>query len=252
MAVLRSFDMVGEVLGWDEAFLGVTTDDPFEFARSVQAAVLAETLLHCSVGIGDNKLRAKLATGFAKPAGVYQLTRFNWFAVMGERPTTALWGIGTKTGRKLAELGFTTVAELARADPEALAARLGPRMGPWYRGLARGAGGAEVTDTPYLAKSHSRETTFQSDLTSLPDITAEVVALAQRVAADVVAEGRPAARVAVKIRFAPFFTHTRSMTLPAPSSDASVIEKAALEVLEKFTVDRPIRLLGVRAEFPAE
>ncbi|HYQ65866.1 DNA polymerase IV [Actinophytocola sp.] len=252
MAVLRSFGVPLEVLGWDEAFLGVTADDPFEFARSVQAAVLDRTRLSCSVGIGDNKLRAKLATGFAKPAGVFQLTRSNWFEVMADRPTTALWGIGTKTARKLAELGYTTVAELARADEDALATRLGPRMGPWYRGLARGAGGTAVTSTPYVAKSRSRETTFQSDLTELPEITAEVVALARRVAADVVDEGRPAARVAVKVRFVPFFTHTRSVTLPAPTADPGLLENAALAVLAKFTLDRPIRLLGVRAEFPED
>lgn len=252
MAVLRSFDVVVEVLGWDEAFLGASVEDPFALARAVQAAVLSSTRLSCSVGIGDNKLRAKLATGFAKPAGVYQLTRTNWFAVMGDRPTTALWGIGTKTGRKLEALGFTTVAELARADPDMLAGALGPRMGPWYRGLARGAGSAEVTGTPYVAKSRSRETTFQTDLTEPSDITAEVVALAHRVAADVAEEGRPAARVAVKVRFAPFFTHTRSMTLPSPTADPSLLEKAALEVLAKFHLDRPIRLLGVRAEFPEE
>ncbi|HEX6356909.1 DNA polymerase IV [Actinophytocola sp.] len=250
MAVLRSFGVVVEVLGWDEAFLGLPDGDPFAFARSVQEAVLARTRLSCSVGIGDNKLRAKLATGFAKPAGVYQLTRENWFAVMADRPTTALWGIGTKTARKLAELGFATVADLAQADPDVLAARLGPRMGPWYRGLARGAGSAEVTGTPYVAKSRSRETTFQENLTALPEITAEVVTLAHRVAADVVGEGRLAARVAVKVRFAPFFTHTRSMTLPAPTDDAARLEEAALTVLGKFELDRPVRLLGVRAEFP--
>ncbi|MBB4910399.1 DNA polymerase IV [Actinophytocola algeriensis] len=272
-AVLRSLDgVVVEALGWDEAFLGVTTDDPVAFALSVRAAVLEHTRLSCSIGIGDNKLRAKLATGFAKcrnvrsassatcrdvrsassakAAGVYQLTRDNWFAVMAERPTTALWGIGAKTGRKLAELGFTTVAELARAEPEVLAERLGPRMGPWYRGLARGAGSAEVTDTPWVAKSRSRETTFQVDLTDGTEIAAEVSALARRVAADVVAEGRPAARVAVKVRFAPFFTHTRSMTLPSPTDDVTRLTEAALAVLAKFELDRPVRLLGVRAEFP--
>jgi DNA polymerase-4 len=250
MAVLRSFDAVVEVLGWDEAFLGVTTEDPDGVAREVRAAVLARTRLSCSVGIGDNKLRAKLATGFAKPAGVYRLTRDNWFAVMADRPTTALWGIGTKTGRKLAALGFTTVAELARADPEVLAGHLGPRMGPWYRGLALGADSAEVTGTPYVAKSRSRETTFQEDLTSREEIAAAVGALAGRVAADVAEEGRPAVRVAVKVRFAPFFTHTRSMTLPAPTADAALLAEAALAVLARFELDRPVRLLGVRAEFP--
>lgn len=249
MATLREFDAVVEVLGWDEAFLGVETSEPEAFAAEVQRAVLERTRLSSSVGIGDNKLRAKLATGFAKPAGIYRLTRENWFAVMGERPTEALWGIGRKTARKLADLGFGTVRELAGADPEVLAARLGPTMGPWYRTLALGAGGTEVTATPYVARSRSRETTFQEDLTAPADISAAVITLARRVADDVVAEGRPAARVAVKVRFAPFFTHTRSKTLPAPTSDAGELERAALEVLAMFTDDRPVRLLGVRAEF---
>src|SRR5689334_13543706 len=65
MATLRAMDgAVVEVLGWDEAFVGVRTDDPEAFARRAQAEVLAATRLHCSVGIGDNKVRAKIATGF--------------------------------------------------------------------------------------------------------------------------------------------------------------------------------------------
>jgi DNA polymerase-4 len=250
MDTLRTFDAVVEVLGWDEAFLGASTADPWALAREIQQRVLARTRLSCSVGIGDNKLRAKLATGFAKPAGVFELTRDNWVEVMADRPTEALWGIGRKTARKLAELGFTTVAELARADPAVLAGRLGPTTGPWLRTLALGAGSTTVRSTPYVARSRSRETTFQVDLTSPSDIAAEVAVLARRVAEDVAAEGRPAARVAVKVRFAPFFTHTRSMTLPAPTSSAAAIEEAALEVLGRFADDRPVRLLGVRAEFP--
>jgi DNA polymerase-4 len=251
METLRSFDVPVEVLGWDEAFLGVSTEDPESVAGEIRRAVLDRTRLSCSVGIGDNKLRAKLATGFAKPAGVYRLTRDNWFAVMADRPTAALWGIGRKTARKLAELGFTTVAELARAEPDVLAERLGPTMGPWYRTLALGAGGTEVTGTPYVPRSRSRETTFQENLTSPAEISSQVALLARRVAQDVLAEGRPAARVAVKVRFAPFFTHTRSMTLTEPTSDAGTIEDAALTVLARFADDRPIRLLGVRAEFAA-
>ncbi|MCT2585182.1 DNA polymerase IV [Actinophytocola gossypii] len=249
MATLREFDAVVQVLGWDEAFLGVSVDDPEALAGEIQRAVLAATSLSASIGIGDNTLRAKLATGFAKPAGIFRLTRDNWVAVMGERPTEALWGIGGKTARKLAGLGFTTVRELAGADPGVLAARLGPTMGPWYRTLALGAGSTEVSATPYVPRSRSRETTFQEDLTTRAEIGAAVAALARRVAEDVVAEGRPAARVAVKVRFAPFFTHTRSMTLPEPTSDADELERAALAVLALFTDDRPVRLLGVRAEF---
>ncbi|RSN41828.1 DNA polymerase IV [Amycolatopsis sp. WAC 04197] len=249
MATLREFPVVVEVLGWDEAFLGVTTADPEALAADIRREVADETGLSCSVGIGDNKLRAKLATGFAKPAGIFRLVQDNWWEVMAEKPTDALWGIGGKTTKKLAEAGYHTVLELAGADPADLAARFGPKLGPWYRILAGGLGDAEVTATPYVARSRSRETTFQQNLTDPEVMAAEVAALSKRVSQDVAEEGRPAARIAVKVRFAPFQTHTHSVTLPAPTSDPGEIEKAALAVLGMFDLGRPVRLLGVRAEF---
>ena len=132
-----------QVLGWDEAFVGVETDDPEAYARMLQLAVLDRTSLHCSVGIGDTLVRAKVATGFGKPRGVYRLTADNWLDVMGDRPTIDLWGVGTKISRRLAALGVTTVRELAAADLAALMAEFGPRMGPWY--MALGLPGAMFT-----------------------------------------------------------------------------------------------------------
>ena len=78
MAVLQETGCPVEVLGWDEAFVGVETDDPESFARGLAADVKAATDLDCSVGIGDNKLQAKIATGYGKPAGVYRLTTQTW------------------------------------------------------------------------------------------------------------------------------------------------------------------------------
>jgi DNA polymerase-4 len=255
MAVLRGFAGVTvEVLGWDEAFVGATVADDaaaVELARRIQAAVEAETRLTCAVGIGDNLLRAKIATEFGKPGGRFTLTAENWVEVMGHRPTRALWGVGAKTAAKLAERGLTTVDELAAADPEALAAELGPALGPWYVQLGRGIGRVEVRGEPWVARSHGREETFPADLTDWADVRAAAVTLAHRVAEDVRAEGRPAARVGVKVRFAPFTTKTRSMTLPEPTSDTATLEAAALEVLERFHPGRPVRLVGVRAELAA-
>jgi DNA polymerase-4 len=253
LEVLRGFEVVVEVLGWDEAFLGATTDDPESLAATIRAAVLDRTGLHCSVGIGDNTLRAKLATGFAKPRGVFRLTRENWSAVMGELPTGALWGIGRRTAPKLAALGITTVGELAAADPAELAAHLGPSMGPWYVQLGAGIGRVQVHGEPYVARSRSRETTFQENLDDPERIRAEVDALARRVAADVAVEGRPAVRVGLKVRFAPFWTATRSAALPAPTGDPDALAAAAVALLDRFDErdrGRPVRLLGVRAEFP--
>lgn len=242
-----------ELLGWDEAFLGAVSGDPEGLAAEIRAAVLAGTGLHCSVGIGDNTLRAKLATGFAKPRGVFRLTRENWFTVMGDLPTGALWGIGRRTAPKLAALGITTVAELAAADPAELAEHLGPSMGPWYVQLGRGIGRAQVHGEPYVPRSRSRETTFRDNLTDPGLIRDETAVLARRVAADVAAEGRPAVRVGLKVRFAPFCTATRSAALPEPTADPEALAAAAVALLERFDErdrGRPVRLLGVRAEFP--
>jgi DNA polymerase-4 len=261
MATLRGLAWGGvpvvlEVLGWDEAFLGPGAGhgdlgDPREFAEQVRAAVLAATDLHCSVGVGDNKLRAKIATDFGKPRGVWQLTEENWFEVMGERPTTALWGIGAKTGKKLAALGIDTVAQLASSDARVLAAELGPTMGPWYHRLGRGVDSSPVDATPWVPRAHGREETFQQDLETPEQVAAAVRGLTGRVLADIRAERRPAARVGLKVRFAPFLTVSRSLTLPEPTYDPAVLETAAVSLLDRLDErdrGRPVRLLGVRLE----
>ncbi|MGH3498123.1 MAG: DNA polymerase IV [Nocardioidaceae bacterium] len=251
MATLRSTDAVVEVMGWDEAFLGIDTDDPEGYARDVQARVSAATGLHSSLGIGDNRLRAKIATEFGKPAGVFRLTDDNWFPVMADRPPDALWGIGRKTAKRLAGLGLTTVRALALADPQWLADELGPTMGPWYRRLARGVDRSTVDPTPYVARSHGRETTYQQNLTDPAEVERQLRDLARRVAQDVRTDGRPVVRVGLKVRYAPFDTHSHSLPLAEPTGSRDEIEKAALELLERVDRDRPIRLLGVRAEMAA-
>jgi DNA polymerase IV len=248
MDTLRSFPVVVEVWGWDEAFLGARTDDPHGLASDVQHEVATQTGLSCSVGIGDNKLRAKTATGFAKPAGVFQLTRHNWMAVMGDRPVDALWGIGAKTARKLADHGLTTVAQLAAADADSLVERFGPTVGRWYPRLARGVGDTQVTADPWVPRSRSREATYPRDLTSREQIEERVVDMAREVAREVIADGRRVVRVAVKVRYSPFFTQTHVRTCPEPTADVAEIERWALRVLDLFDLTRPVRLLGVRVE----
>lgn len=248
MATLRSQPgATVQVLGWDEAFVGIQAEDPEGYARKLQAAVLAQTRLHCSVGIGDTLVRAKVATGFGKPAGVFRLTADNWLAVMGGRPTIDLWGVGTKVSRRLVTLGIETVAELAASEPSSLVPEFGPKMGPWYAQLGRGDGDSVVDDTPWVARGHSRETTFQQDLTEPAQVDDALRELAARVLEDVAAEGRPVIGLTLKVRYAPFLTKTYAKKIPETSDGTEVLARA-LGLTARIEPARPIRLLGLRAE----
>jgi DNA polymerase-4 len=249
MATLRALPgVVLEVIGWDECFLGVPSDDPEAVARTAQAAVLEATGLHCSVGIGDNKVRAKIATEFGKPRGMFRLTAGNWFEVMGERPTRDLWGVGPKVSKRLSDHGVKTVRELADADEQELVAEFGPRMGVWYRELGAGIGPDAVDDTPWVARSHSRETTFQQNLTTADEVEAAIRDLAGSAFDDCAAEGRPVVRVHLKVRYAPFETKTFGRKLPEPTERRDDVIAAAVALGTALDREREVRLLGVRAE----
>jgi DNA polymerase-4 len=253
MDTLRSFDdAVVQVLGWDEAFMGIQASEPEQLARAVQARVLEVTRLWCSIGVGDSRHRAKLANGFAKPRGVFTLTRETWFELMGGMPTEALWGIGAKTGRKLAALGLRTVDQLAAADEVILADAFGPMTGPWLRQLATGDDDGSVTDVPHVPRGHGHERTFQHDLTEREAIERELSRLVRELMEDLRTDGRPVERVVVKVRFVPFVTRQHGVRLTSPTTDQVEIDRVAHLALAKFDYHRPIRLLGVRGEFAAK
>jgi DNA polymerase IV len=251
MGLLRDLGYPVEVWGWDEAYLAVAADDsvdPTQIAEQIQTVIFSETGLSCSVGISDNKQRAKVATGFAKPAGIFVLTDANWMNVMADRPVDALWGVGPKTAKKLAALGITAVWELAHSDAELLTSTFGPRTGLWLLLLAKGGGDAEVSAEPWVPRSRSHVVTFPRDLTDRAEMDSAITELAQRALDDVVDAGRIVTRVAVTVRTATFYTRTKIRKLAAPTTDGDVIVAAALRVLDLFELDRPVRLLGVRLE----
>ncbi|GAA1389368.1 DNA polymerase IV [Pseudonocardia kongjuensis] len=249
MRLLRGLGEPVEVIGWDEAFVG-TDGDPRALAQRIRETV-AGTGLSCAVGIGDNTLRAKTATGYAKPAGVHELTAANWFGTLGAEPPEALPGIGRATGRTLAGLGITTVTRLAESRPGDVAAELGPRRGPYLVSLGRGMGRTELDTGPWVPRSRSRETTFPADLTDRAELHAALRTLALRVADDVAEEGRDCVRVGIRVRTRSFRTSTRSRGLDPPGRDAGPIAAVAATLLDELDPDRPVRLLGVRAELAA-
>jgi DNA polymerase-4 len=120
-------------------------------------------------------------------------------------------------------------------------------MGPWYAELGRGDGASVVDDTPWVARGHSRETTFQRDLTDPAQVDDAVRELTARVLEDVVAEGRPVVGLTLKVRYAPFVTKTHARKIPE-TFDRNEILARALDLAAGIEPGRPIRLLGLRAE----
>ncbi|MDH6242851.1 DNA polymerase-4 [Mycobacterium sp. OTB74] len=248
MGLLRDLGHPIEVWGWDEAYIGAAVDDPFELAEQIRTVIAAETGLSCSVGISDNKQRAKVATGFGKPAGVFALTAENWMALMGDRPVEALWGVGPKTAKKLVGLGITTVADLAATDATVLTSTFGPSTGLWILLLAKGGGDTTVSTEPWVPRSRSHVVTFPEDITDVAEMTAAVTDLARATLAEIVTQNRVVTRVAVTVRTKTFFTRTKIRKLPAAGAEEATIIATAVDLLHQFDLDRPIRLLGVRLE----
>ncbi len=253
---------VVEVLGWDEAFLALRSEDPLRegrppedpegMARAVRAAVREATGLRCSVGIGNNKPQAKIATDFGKPdPGVHTISHASWRVQLGGRPTNALWGIGPKISRRLATLGIATVDDLAAAEPALLADEFGPGTGPWLRRLGRGVDTSPVDATPWVPRAHGREETFQEDVEDWTEVEEHLRRITARVVVDIDAEGRPAERVAIKVRLRPFLTFTRVHKLAEPSNDPVLLGEEAVALLERIERRAPVRLLGVRLEMVA-
>ncbi|WP_326547392.1 DNA polymerase IV [Mycolicibacterium sp. ND9-15] len=260
MGLLRDFGHPVEVWGWDEAYVGANLDDshsPLEFAQRIREVIAAETGLSCSVGISDNKQRAKVATGFGKPAstpsadvapGVYRLTDENWMAVMGPRGVDALWGVGPRTAKKLATMGINTVADLAATDATTLTETFGPTTGLWILLLAKGGGDTTVSATPWVPRSRSHVITFPRDLTERGEMESAVIDLARQTLTEIIEQHRVVTRVAVTVRTKTFFTRTKIRKLPEPTVDLNLITRTALDLLGQFELDRPVRLLGVRLE----
>jgi DNA polymerase-4 len=158
-----------------------------------------------------------------------------------------LWGVGPKTAAALQEtLGVRTVADLARLTLAQLQEAFGARHGEHLYNVARGIDDSPVV-TEWEPKSISRERTFQVDLRRPETLQRVIRRLAAEVADDLRGEGYRTANVTLKVRLVPFNTLTRSRTLQTATDDPSAIADVAISLLERVEVNRPVRLLGIRA-----
>ena len=246
MAIVRRYIEKIEVVGLDEVYLDLSdTIAPRATMRALAAEIDRRTGLACSIGIGPNKLVAKVASDAEKPRGFVVLSRPEARERFAEAPCGLVPGIGPKTVERLGRVGIRTLGQLARASAESLAERFGPRLGLELQRRARFDDDAPVTQERKVV-SESRETTFPTDIADPALLEPVLERLVSGLCDGLVAQGLAGRTIGIKIRLDDFSTHTRARTLVEPVSDARQVGPVALELLRRFGTPRPVRLLGVR------
>ncbi|HEY0815737.1 MAG TPA: DNA polymerase IV [Pseudonocardia sp.] len=250
MNVLADAAPVVEPVSLDEAFLeppqlvGASVADVERFAARLRADVRAATGLPASVGAGSGKQAAKIASELAKPDGLRVIDPAGQQSVLAPLPVRVLWGVGPVAEAALHGAGVKTVGELAALDPREAGRLLGGTIGTELHRLARG-----VDDRPVAprgaAKQVSAETTFDVDLTAMSAVHDAVARLAESAHRRLLASGRAARTVTVKVRSADFTTATRSETSTQAGTDLATFTAVAQRLAVAAVPPGGVRLLGV-------
>jgi DNA polymerase-4 len=247
--VFAEFSPAVEPLSLDEAFLDLTgtrrlLGEPRDVGEALRRRIREELSLTASVGLAGSKFVAKLASAHAKPDGLLVVPPDAARRFVQSLPLDRMWGVGPATLAALEGLGVRTMAALAAADPARLSRALGSSAERWIA-LAEGRDDRPVVPDAH-AKSLSRETTFPRDIGDAGVLEGVLLALAESVGRRARRAGVAGRTVQLKVRLADFSTLTRARTIPAPTSSATTIFRAAAELFHR--VDRrgaPVRLLGV-------
>ena len=246
-ALLRSFTPLLEDVGIDEAFLDITDIDMAseEIANKIKEKIREETGLTCSIGIGPNKLLAKIASDMKKPDGLTIIAPEDIQNMIWPLPVRKLWGVGPKTEKRLQDIGIVTIGDLASIPPEKLIGDFGQSYGNYLYEASKG-----IDETPLITqwepKSMSRETTFQRDTDNWTLIAKNLADLTKDVVGSMKASNYQGKTVTIKIRFSDFETHTRAKTLDDFTDSLDTIRKAAFEVLGRIELKKKVRLIGMR------
>jgi DNA polymerase-4 len=246
MAILRAHVEQIEVVGLDEAYLDLTgLFSPRTAMRRLIAEIRREVGITCSVGIGPNKLVAKVASDAEKPAGFVVLTRAAACARFAAQPPGLIPGIGPKTAARLQEMGLRCLADVAAAPEHSLVERFGPNLG---RDLARRARFEHDGAVSAARKvvSESRERTFDVDIADHGELRAALTRMSGELSESLLRHGRSGRTIGIKVRLDDFTTVTRARTVAEPTNAARLIDEHAQDLLAEYAPSRPVRLLGVR------
>ena len=239
-----------EAASIDEAYMDVSgleklMGTPETIGREIKHRIHTETGLTASVGIGPNRLIAKLGSDYHKPDGLTVIAPGQVLDFLAPMPVSNLRGLGRQTQKVFDRLGIKTVEQLRATPLQRLQQHLGDKAAASFSRQALGIA-SNVIQSGQGRKSISKETTFGTDVrdnTVLHDtlrrLCADVAKTARR-------EKLSGSVITLKIRFAGFETYTRQYKRSTPTHDERNMLKTAWQLfLHGKLPDKPVRLIGI-------
>ena len=249
--ICRNYAPVVEEFSIDECFMDMTGTehmypDPIALANTLKDRIREELGFTVNVGIGRNKLCAKMASDFEKPDKVHTLFPEEIERKMWPLPVGDLLFIGGSTAARLREAHIQTIGELAHADPDVLKKLLGEKMSIQARSFANGIDNSPVRERPEEAKGYSNSVTLEENVTDLEAADAILLALADSVSAHMRSDGAKAGNVAVTIRYLDFKNRSHQKKLDRTIDTTKEVYETARELLRELWNDRrALRLIGI-------
>ena len=250
MEILRSYADKFEQWGLDEAFLDLSSrvnsfEEAEKLAQKIKKEIHEKEMLVCSVGVGPNKLVAKIASDFEKPDGLTVVRGEDAKAFLAPLRVRKLLWVGRKTEERLNRLGIETAGDLAKYDASILTEKFGAAGTQLYLS-AQGIDNSEIQER-WERKSMSREITFEEDTSDSNFIFETLDTISEDVHQELTASQFTFKTTTVKIRYENFETHTHAKTLPFFTDRQKDIQKSAKELVQKYLrPDRKIRLIGIK------
>jgi DNA polymerase IV (archaeal DinB-like DNA polymerase) len=249
MEIMRGFAEKFQQYSIDEAFL-VPGPDITSFEEAALCAlrikdeIKKQERITCSVGVGPNKLIAKIASKFRKPDGLTVVRPEDVQDFVFPLDVSKIPGIGQKTTEALKMMRITKVEELANCDIQRLTERFG-KMGLWLKQASHGLDFSEVEESEEAVKSISRSSTFKENTSDPIIIAGYLEMLADSVHKSLVKNRFLFKVVTIRVRYDDFSTYTRSKTVTVWTADIFVIKRTSMQLLSEFIGSQKIRLVGV-------
>ena len=248
MAIFRDYSPLVEKVSIDEAFLDVSQEGaPFSHAldigHDIQNRIHSQIGLPCSVGIGVNKLVAKIASDLRKPQGFVAVPPGQERKFLFPLPVGRLWGVGPRTESILKSMGIHTIGDLSQVSVAQLSF-LGKRGVILWR-QSQGIDEREI-EIQRPIKSVGREHTFNEDTEDQKEVEATLTSLASSVSDELSRVGLKGRTMTLKLRYPDFATHTFSKTQDEATSSKETIQEQILSLLHSRREPRKLRLIGVR------